>query len=122
MFGCFSLIRRLIRSGFRNNCGRKSWAISHNSNPDQFHVLLHRLASMHKPVVLMLIFGRPSEHCQISVYSLHDQSDRKKDIEEHVRSAVYSERNMRWRDEDRKLVAEIKPFTSPCHVSPGITV
>jgi hypothetical protein len=72
----------LIRRGFRDNCGEKSWAIGHNSNPDQFsgihdvlrrggmqsvteiisclrHVSLHRFASMHKPVVLRLIFARP---------------------------------------------------------------
>ena len=39
--------------------------------------------------------------------SLHEQSGQKKDIEDYVRSVVYSDRNMRrWRDEDKKLVVE----------------
>jgi hypothetical protein len=39
--------------------------------------------------------------------SLHEQGGQKKDIEDYVKSVVYSDRNMRrWRDEDKKLVIE----------------
>jgi hypothetical protein len=39
--------------------------------------------------------------------SLHDQTGQKKDIEDYVRSTVYSDKNMkRWRDEDKELVVE----------------
>jgi antirestriction protein len=41
--------------------------------------------------------------------SLHDQSGQKKDIEDYVRSVVYSDFEpimRRWRKEDRELVVE----------------
>jgi hypothetical protein len=41
--------------------------------------------------------------------SLHDQSGQKKDIEDYVRSVVYSESEVimrRWKKEDKELVIE----------------
>jgi hypothetical protein len=41
--------------------------------------------------------------------SLHDQSGQKKDIEDYVRSVVYSDSEpimRRWRKEDKELVVE----------------
>jgi len=42
--------------------------------------------------------------------SLHDQSGQKKDIEDYVRSVVYSDSEMimrRWRKEDKEFVIKI---------------
>jgi hypothetical protein len=42
--------------------------------------------------------------------SLHDQSGQKKDIEDYVKSVVYSNSELimrRWRTEDKELVVEV---------------
>ena len=76
--------------------------------------LIEKLIKLNLPNLRLCITSRPEVDIRGSIeplttkcISLHDQSGQKKDIEDYVRSVVYSDRNMRrWRDEDKKLVVE----------------
>jgi hypothetical protein len=39
--------------------------------------------------------------------SLHDEAGQKRDIEEYIKSVIYTDRNIRWRGEDKQLVINI---------------
>ena len=76
--------------------------------------LVEKLIKLNLPNLHLCITSRPEVDIRVSLepltticVSLHEQSGQKKDIEDYVRSVVYSDRNMRrWRDEDKKLVVE----------------
>jgi len=76
--------------------------------------LIEKLIKLNLPNLRLCVTSRPEVDIRASIeplttkcISLHDQSGQKKDIEDYVRSVVYSDRNMRrWRDEDKKLVVE----------------
>jgi len=76
--------------------------------------LIERLIKLNLPNLCLCVTSRPEVDIRASLerlttkrISLHDQIGQKKDIEDYVRSVVYSDRNMRrWRDEDKKLVVE----------------
>ena len=76
--------------------------------------LIEKLVKLNLPNLRLCITSRPEVDIRTSLeslsttrISLHDQSGQKRDIEDYVRSVVYSDRNMkRWRDEDKKLVIE----------------
>jgi len=76
--------------------------------------LIEMLVRLNLPNMCLCVTSRPEVDIRGSLeplttrcISLHDQSGQKKDIEDYVRSIVYSDRNMRrWRDEDKKLVVE----------------
>ena len=76
--------------------------------------LIEKLVKLNIPNMRLCVTSRPEVDIRGSLeplttmcISLHDQSGQKKDIENYVRSVVYSDRNMkRWRDEDKRLVVE----------------
>ena len=76
--------------------------------------LIEKLVKLDLPNLRLCVTSRPEVDIRASLeplttnyISLHDQSGQKKDIEDYVRSVVYSDRNMRrWRDEDKRLVVE----------------
>jgi hypothetical protein len=75
---------------------------------------IEKLVKLNHPNLRLCITSRPEVDIRASLeplafkcIALHDQSGQKKDIEDYVRSVVYSDRNMRrWRDEDKTLVVE----------------
>jgi len=76
--------------------------------------LIEKLVKLNLPNLRLCITSRPEVDIRASLeplttmcISIHDQIGQKKDIEDYVRSVVYSDRNMRrWREEDKKLVVE----------------
>ena len=76
--------------------------------------LIEKLIKLKLPNLHLCITSRPEVDIRISLeplttlcVSIHDQNGQKKDIEDYVRSMVYSDKSMRrWRDEDKKLVVE----------------
>ena len=76
--------------------------------------LIEKLVKLNLPNLRLCVTSRPEVDIRASFeplttkcMSLHEQSGQKKDIEDYVRSVVYSDRYMkRWRDEDKKLVVE----------------
>jgi len=76
--------------------------------------LTEKLVKLNLPNMRLCVTSRPEVDIRGSLgpltskcICLHDQRGQKKDIEDYVRSMVYSDRNMRrWRDEDKKLVIE----------------
>jgi hypothetical protein len=76
--------------------------------------LIEKLAKLDLPNLRLCVTSRLEIDIRVSLeplttkcISLHEQSGQKKDIEDYVRSVVYSDKNMRrWRDEDKKLVVE----------------
>jgi hypothetical protein len=78
--------------------------------------LVEELINLHIPNLHMCVTSRPEvdiwdvlEPLTSHQVSLHDQSGQKKDIEDYVRSVVYSNSEpimRRWRKEDNKLVIE----------------
>ena len=76
--------------------------------------LIEDLVKMDLPNLRLCITSRPEVDIRASLepltticIPLHDQGGQKKDIEDYVRSVVFSDRNMRrWRDEDKTLVVE----------------
>ncbi len=75
---------------------------------------VNELVELHIPNVHICVTSRPEvdirdilERPTSRRVSLHDQSGQKKDIEDYVRSVVYSESELimrRWRTEDKELV------------------
>ena len=76
--------------------------------------LVEKLVKLNLPNLHLCVTSRPEVDIRTSLeplttkrIPLHEQGGQKKDIEDYVRSVVYSDRNMRrWRDEDKKLVVE----------------
>jgi hypothetical protein len=78
--------------------------------------LVKELVNLHIPNLHICITSRPEvdlrdvlEPLTSHRVSLHDQSRQKKDIENYIRSVVYSESETimrRWRKEDKELVIE----------------
>jgi len=76
--------------------------------------VIEKLVKLNRSNLRLCVTSRPEVDIRASLeslttncISLHEQSGQKKDIEDYVRSVVYSDRNMRrWRDEDKKLVVE----------------
>jgi hypothetical protein len=78
--------------------------------------LVEELVDLHIPNLHMCVTSRPEvdirdvlEPLTSRRVSLHDQSGQKKDIEDYVRSVIYSNSEpimQRWRKEDNKLVIE----------------
>ena len=76
--------------------------------------LVKELVDLHIPNLHMCVTSRPEvdirdilEPLTSRRVSLHDQSGQKKDIEDYVRSVVYSNMELvmrRWRNEDKELV------------------
>jgi hypothetical protein len=74
------------------------------------------LVDLHTPNLHICVTSRPEvdirdvlEPLTSRRVSLHDQSGQKKDIEDYVRSVVYSNSESimrRWRKEDKELVIE----------------
>jgi len=78
--------------------------------------LVNELADLHIPNLHICVTSRPEvdirdvlEPLTSRRVSLHDQGGQKKDIEDYVRSVVYSNSEpimRRWRKEDKELVIE----------------
>ena len=78
--------------------------------------LVKELVDLHLPNLHICVTSRPEidmrevlERLTSRRVSLHDQSGQKKDIEDYVRSVVYSDSELimrRWRKEDKDLVIE----------------
>jgi hypothetical protein len=78
--------------------------------------LVKELSDLHIPNLYICVTSRPEvdirdvlEPLTSLRVSLHDQSGQKKDIEDYVRSVVYSNLEpimRRWRKEDKELVIE----------------
>ena len=78
--------------------------------------LVKELVDLHIPTLRICVTSRPEvdildvlEPLTSRPVSLHDQSGQKKDIEDYVRSVVYSNSEpimRRWRKEDKELVVE----------------
>ena len=76
--------------------------------------LIEKLVKLNLPNLRLCITSRPEVDIRVSLeplttmcISLHEQTGQKKDIEDYVKSVVYSDRNMRrWRDEDKTLVVQ----------------
>ncbi len=78
--------------------------------------LVKELVDLHIPNLHICVTSRPEVDIQDVLepltsrrVSLHDQSGQKKDIEDYVRSVVYSDSEpimRRWREEDKELVIE----------------
>ena len=79
-------------------------------------LLVKELVDLHIPNLHICVTSRPEidirdvlEPLTSRRVSLHDQSGQKKDIEDYVRSIVYSDLESimrRWRKEDKELVIE----------------
>ena len=84
---------------------------------DQVLQLVKKLVDLDLPRLHICVTSRPEvdirdvlERLTSSRVSLHDQSGQKKDIEDYVRSVVYSDSEpvmRRWRKEDKELVIEV---------------
>ena len=84
---------------------------------DQVLQLVKKLVDLDLPKLHICVTSRPEvdirdvlERLTSSRVSLHDQSGQKKDIEDYVRSVVYSDSEpvmRRWRKEDKELVIEV---------------
>ena len=78
--------------------------------------LLKELIDLHLPKLHICVTSRPEvdirdvlERLTSRRVSLHDESGQKKDIEDYVRSVVYSDSESsmrRWKKEDKELVVE----------------
>jgi len=76
--------------------------------------LIEKLVKLNLPNLRLCVTSRPEVDIRVSLellttmcISLHEQRGQKQDIEDYVRSVVYSDRNMRrWRDEDKTLVVQ----------------
>ena len=76
--------------------------------------LIEKLVKLNLPNLRLCVTSRPEVDIRTSLepltamcISLHEQGGQKKDIENYVKSVVYSDRNMRrWRDEDKTLVVQ----------------
>jgi hypothetical protein len=83
---------------------------------DQVLQLVKELVDLHLPNLHICVTSRPEvdirdviESLTSHQVSLHDQTGQKKDIEDYVRSVVYSDSEpimRRWRNEDKDLVIE----------------
>jgi hypothetical protein len=83
---------------------------------DQVLHLVKELVDLHVPNLHICVTSRPEvdirdvlESLTSRRVSLHDQSGQKKDIEDYVRSVVYSSSEpimRRWKEEDKELVIE----------------
>ena len=79
--------------------------------------LVKELVDLHIPNLHICVTSRPEVDIQDVLepltslrVSLHDQSGQKKDIEDYLRSVVYSNSEptmRRWRNEDKELVIEM---------------
>jgi hypothetical protein len=84
------------------------------SDRNQVLQLLKELIDLHLPDLHICVTSRPEVDIRVVLepltsrrVSLHDQSGQKKDIEDYVRSIVYSDLEpimRRWRREDKNLV------------------
>ena len=96
-----------------DECSNTSGIPSHRNRVLQ---LIKELVDLHLPDLHICVTGRPEvdirevlEPLTSRRVSLHDQSGQKKDIEDYVRSVVYSDSEpimRRWRKEDKELVIE----------------
>ena len=78
--------------------------------------LMKELVDLHIPNVHICVTSQPEVNIRdvlkpltSCLVSLHDQSRQKKDIEDYVRSVIYSESEVimqRWKKEDKELVIE----------------
>jgi hypothetical protein len=83
---------------------------------DQVLQLVKELVNLHVPHLHICVTSRPEVDIQDVLnplsyrrVSLHDQSGQKKDIEDYIKSIVYSDSEpimRRWRKEDKDLVIE----------------
>ena len=83
---------------------------------DQVLRLVKELVDLHVPNLHICVTSRPEvdirdvlESLTSRRVSLHDQTGQKKDIEDYVRSVVYSSSEpimRRWKEEDKELVVE----------------
>ena len=83
---------------------------------DQVLQLVKELINLHVSNLHICVTSRPEVDIRDVLFplssrrvSLHDQSGQKKDIEDYVRSVVYSDSEpimRRWRKEDKDLVIE----------------
>ena len=86
------------------------------SHRDQVLQLVKELVDLHLPNLHICVTSRPEVDIRDVIepltphqVSLHDQTGQKKDIEDYVRSVVYSDSEpimRRWRREDKNLVIE----------------
>ena len=86
------------------------------SSRDQVLQFVKELVGLHLPNLHICVTSRPEvdirdviESLTPHQVSLHDQTGQKKDIEDYVRSVVYSDSEpimRRWRKEDKDLVIE----------------
>jgi hypothetical protein len=96
-----------------DECSNTSGIPSHRNRVLQ---LVKELVDLHLPNLHICVTSRPEvdirevlEPLTSRRVSLHDQSGQKKDIEDYVRSVVYSDSGpimRRWRKEDKELVIE----------------
>ena len=96
-----------------DECCNTSGIPSHRNRVLQ---LIKELVDLHLPNLHICVTSRPEvdirevlEPLTSRRVSLHDQSGQKKDIEDYVRSVVYSDSEpimRRWRKEDKDLVIE----------------
>jgi hypothetical protein len=81
---------------------------------DEVLGVIEKLVKLNLPNLRLCVTSRPEVDIRASLeplatkcISIHDEIGQKKDIEDYVRSMVYSDKNMkRWRSEDKKLVVE----------------
>src|SRR6266852_5488780 len=96
-----------------DECSNTSGIPSHRNRVSQ---LVKELIDLHLPHLHICVTSRPEvdirevfEPLMSRRVSLHDQSGQKKDIEDYVRSVVYSDSEpimRRWRKVDKELVIE----------------
>jgi hypothetical protein len=96
-----------------DECSNTSGTLSHRNRVLR---LVKELIDLHLPDLHICVTSRPEvdirevlEPLTSRRVSLHDQSGQKKDIEDYVRSVVYSDSEpimRRWRKEDKELVIE----------------
>jgi hypothetical protein len=74
--------------------------------------LIGELVDLELPNLHLCVASRPETDIRVALeplttlkISLHDEAGQKEDIVEYIKSAVYSDRNMkRWKEEDKQLV------------------
>jgi hypothetical protein len=74
--------------------------------------LIGELVDLELPNLHLCVASRPEADIRVALeplttleISLHDEAGQKEDIVEYIKSAVYSDRNMkRWKEEDKQLV------------------
>jgi hypothetical protein len=74
--------------------------------------LIGELVDLELPNLHLCVASRPEADIRVALepltileISLHDEAGQKEDIIEYIKSAVYSDRNMkRWKEEDKQLV------------------